>query len=133
MKIVIDTNVIVKAACGKGQARKLLDAWLEGEFQLLISNTMLLEYEEVLTRPKFNFPKWAIASFFYPFISKANQIHPTRLHALVIEDPDDNKFIDCAIEGKANFIVSEDPHLLKLKQVEGIRIVTTNKFLKLLK
>lgn len=133
MKVVIDTNVIVKAAKGKGPPRKILDAWIEGKFQLLISNTILLEYEEVLNLPKFKFPKYTIANLLYPFLTRAIHISPQELHNVVVEDPDDNKFIDCAVEGDANYIVSDDPHLLKLKEYRGIKIVNPRKFLKFLK
>jgi len=45
-----------------------------------------------------------------------------------IEDQDDNKFIDCALEGKAKYIITDDPHLLKLKEFESIKIVSQISF-----
>lgn len=133
MRLVLDTNTIIRAATGHGAVREILDLWLEGKFQILISTSILLEYEEVLHRPKFKFPNWAIVNFLHPFLNHAIQISPRKTYNLVLDDPEDNKFLDCAIEGKADFIITNDSHLLKLKSIEDIRIITPNKFLKLLK
>jgi predicted nucleic acid-binding protein len=48
----------------------------------------------------------------------------------VQDDPDDNKFIECALECKANYIISGDTHLLNLKEYEGIKIIKSSEFLK---
>ena len=131
--MVIDTNVIIRAARGKSPISKIIDNWLEEKFQLLISNSILLEYEVVLHYPKFNYPHYTIANFLYAILTRAVQISPKRLHNVIVEDPEDNKFIDCAVEGKADYIVSGDPHLLALKEYLGTKIITSKKFLKLLK
>lgn len=68
-----------------------------------------------------------------PFETKAVRVIPRKLHNVVPADPDDNKFIDCAVEGEPDYIVSDDPHLLELKEYMGIKIITPKKFLKLLK
>lgn len=102
--------------------------WLKGNFEFLISNSILLEYEEVLNRPKFDFPKWAVANLLYIFLKQASKVSPSQLHNVIIEDQDDNKFIDCALEGKAKYIITDDPHLLKLKEFESIKIVSQISF-----
>ena len=53
-------------------------------------------------------------------------IEPTSKIEAIKEDLDDNKFIEVAVDGKANFIVSQDRHLLNLKEFQGIRIVSPN-------
>ncbi len=62
-------------------------------------------------------------------ISKANIVIPSRKIHLVKEDPDDDKIIECAVEGKAGFIITNDNHLLKLKEFEGIKIIKPKDFL----
>jgi len=58
---------------------------------------------------------------------------PKRKVNVVKQDPDDNKFIEAALEGEADYIVTQDRHLLKLKEFEGIKIVTPEEFLRILK
>jgi len=60
-------------------------------------------------------------------------VEPKEKFNTIKDDPSDNKIIECAKEGKSDFIITNDNHLLKLKEFEGIRIVTPKEFLKQLK
>ena len=57
-------------------------------------------------------------------------VEPKQKFKAVKDDPDDDKFIDCAVEGKCDYIISQDKHLLKIKEFQGIRILTPKEFLK---
>lgn len=59
-------------------------------------------------------------------------VHPSQEVSVVTDDPDDNKIVSCALEAKADYIVTADQHLLKLIEVEGIKIVTVREFLEIL-
>jgi len=66
-------------------------------------------------------------------LEKSELAVPKRKVNVVKQDPDDNKFIEAALEGEADYIVTQDRHLLKLKEFEGIKIVTPEEFLRILK
>ena len=59
----------------------------------------------------------------------SNWIKPQKTFTVIKEDPEDDKFLECAVAGKADFIVSGDKHLLKLKEFHGIKIITIDKCL----
>ncbi len=65
-------------------------------------------------------------------LKKSEIVVPSRKISVVKDDPDDNKFIEAAVEGKADCIVTQDKHLLKLKEFRKIKIITPDEFIKLL-
>ena len=66
-------------------------------------------------------------------LEKSILVIPKRKVNVVKDDPDDNKFIEAALEGKADYIVTQDRHLLHIKEFEGIRMATPKEFLRILK
>ncbi|OGC06141.1 putative toxin-antitoxin system toxin component, PIN family [candidate division WOR-1 bacterium RIFOXYA2_FULL_36_21] len=127
LKVVFDTNVIVSSLWG-GNPKKILDFWREGSFDALTSNDIISEYLLVLSRFDLSFAdmnEWA-----WNFQKKMVLIAPHRKTFFVKEDADDNKFIDCALSGNADYIVSGDKHLLDLRKFSGIKIVKPAEFLK---
>ncbi len=62
----------------------------------------------------------------------STKVTPKENVEVIREDPEDNKFLDCAVAGKADYIVSGDQHLLELNEHEGIKIVTASELLKVL-
>ena len=62
---------------------------------------------------------------------KSELVVPNKKIEIVKDDPDDNKFIETALEGKAEYIVTQDKHLLKIKEFKGIKIITPEEFIKL--
>ena len=66
-------------------------------------------------------------------ISNSQVVEPSAKLNIIKEDSDDNKVLECAKEGKAEYIITNDNHLLKLKEFEGIRIITPAEFFKLIK
>ena len=62
-------------------------------------------------------------------IANSEIIEPKEKYKIIKDDSDDNKFLDCAVAGKANFIISQDKHLLTLKEFKSIKIVTPKEFL----
>jgi hypothetical protein len=70
-----------------------------------------------------------IAQYIY---LKAEIVRPRKSLNVVQEDPSDNKFLECAIEGKADYLVSGDNHLLKLKEFEKVKIISVTDFLSII-
>ncbi|MBU2495388.1 MAG: putative toxin-antitoxin system toxin component, PIN family [Candidatus Omnitrophota bacterium] len=126
-RVVLDTNVII-SGLWNGPPRKIVDNWQEGEIQVIVSQEILTEYLRVLAR--FNLPPETEDDFLLLFIDPARTVFVKPPHtALVIkEDPADNKFLSCALEGKADYIVSGDHHLLQLSCYKMIPIITPREF-----
>ena len=117
MKIVLDTNCLVRILPQNSQYRCLWDAFLHSEYKLCYTTEILQEYEEVLTR--FYIPK--IAEFTLGTLVKSLntiQIIPYYRWNLISADPDDNKFVDCAFNAGADYIVTNDKHFNILKNID---------------
>ena len=127
-KVVIDTNVIISSLWG-GNPKKVLALWQQGYFKVLVSLPILQEYQKVLNR--FKLSEDDLEAFLSLFTAPQFSIlvRPRYQHHVIKEDPSDNIFLDCALEGKANCIVSGDIHLLKLKIFENIPILTPTQFI----
>ncbi|MDI6908013.1 MAG: putative toxin-antitoxin system toxin component, PIN family [Thermoanaerobacterales bacterium] len=125
-RIVMDTNVIVSAIGWNGPPSRLLEACLKGRLRLFISPASLQEVAEVLARPKLavvarhpDLPP-VLAWLHHP----ARLVFPAAEPRVVEEDPDDNKVVACAVEAKAEAVITGDDHLLRLGTCEGIAIIT---------
>ena len=128
---VIDTNVVVSALLFGGTPGKLVDLWKKGKIRPLITEEIMAEYIRVLTYPKFKLSEeeinYVIHQEILPFF---NVVKSKPGPSIIKEDPDDDKFIQCAKAGKAKVIISGDRHLLALLSHQGINILTTAQFLK---
>ncbi len=131
LKVVLDTNVFVSAVLGRGPSSILLERWKAGKFTLLFSPLIFDEYFEVIAHPKFDQQEQDIRALAELLAERAVALTPQIKVDVCKEDPDDNKFLECAIARAADFIVSGDQHLLRLKEYQGIKIVTIAEFLQL--
>jgi len=129
IKVVVDTNVFVSSFFG-GNPRKIVDLWKSGRLTLCLSKPIIDEYVEVLQRIGLKNERELrellhlfAHGFHIIFSAKTPELH------LVEEDPDDDKFIECAVALKADFIVSGDKALIAIQDYMGIRIVTPKEFL----
>ncbi len=132
---VFDTNVLVSALIRRGKPRELWNAVLDGKIRLVISNELLSEFDEVITRPAFNryVAKHRIARFRRILLQRARISQITIRFPQITADPDDNIVIEAAHSYRANYIVTGDSHLLELKRFRGIKIITVDQALRLLK
>ncbi len=132
MRVVVDTNVLVSALVGHGKPRRLVFKLLE-EHQVVSSRQMLAEFVDVLSREKFmEIDKSDVSSFLSILASKIILVTIKRYFKVVAEDPDDDMVLNTAYEGRATHIVSGDRHLLNLKRLGGIKMVTVSEMLRLL-
>jgi len=123
IRVVIDTNVLISAFITYGKSRKVLDRVFTGKIRLLISPAILLEFEEVLSREKFGLTKTQVQRIVSLIIRSSEVIEPKTKITLITEDPDDNKILECAVDGRAKHIITGDSHLLKIRKYKNIRIV----------
>jgi len=127
LRVVLDTSTVVSGVIG-GISTEVLDLLKEGVFEALVSEEIFREYTEVLNRPKFGFPRWVINDILGFLRAEGIWVFPRRKFSVIKEDPDDNKFLEAALEGKADYILSGDKHLLNLEEFEGIPIIGSREF-----
>lgn len=128
MKVVLDTNVLVSGIFWGGTPLKILTLWKDKKLDALASDAILDEYLRTIHRvaQKANRPDLYRAwSLFLPSRLKLIAI---RKSFCLCRDPKDDMFIDCAIAGKARYIVSGDRDLLALEKVMSVRIVDARRF-----
>ena len=137
IRAVLDANVLVSAILSpKGLPGRVFNAWREDEFFLLASEPLLAELDRVLRYPKIKkrhgWSEEEIEAFLEDLGTLAIMT-PGELSLSVIEDdPTDDRYLECAVEGGADFIVSGDRHLLALSPYRDIQILTPRAFLSLL-
>ena len=127
MRVVIDTNIIVSAYLG-GVLEGIIIAWKSGKFTLVVSREIAEEYLEVLRRPKFRIEQVEVDDFAALLLDRAEFVIPLEAITVVKDDPTDDKFLEAAIAGKANLIISGDAHLLDLKSFRNIPVITARQF-----
>jgi len=129
LKAVLDTNVLISALFWRGAPYHCLVATQAGIFQLIICEEITIELEKVLVH-KFEFTSRE-AKEAADFLKQHGHEVPLREKVRIIkDDPDDDKFIQAALAGKAEIVVSGDRHLLRLGNCRGIKIIGVNEFLK---
>ena len=128
-KVVVDTNVFVSSFFG-GNPRKIVDLWKSGQLTLSFSRPIIDEYVGVLQRLGLKDKRELseLLSLFAHGFHVLFSAKPPELH-LVEKDPDDDKFIECAVALKADFVISGDKALIAIQDYMGIRIITPKKFL----
>ena len=136
LKLVLDTNTIVSAFFWEGNEVELFRKIEQGKAILYISGQILTEIEEVIKRPKFNevMRKANLTpdQIIQKIVSLSHLVIAPKLNIQVCRDEKDNKFLECAENAKADYLISGDEDLLSLKEYNGIPIVRTWKILQLL-
>ncbi len=130
IKAVYDTNILVSAFIGKGAPYKALDAVFEGKVRLILSPDIMLELEDVLSRPKFRYDEKQVRKILTIIFQASQIVEPDIYLDIVKEDPSDNRIIEAAISGRAKYIVTGDSHLLNLKEIDKIKTIPVREFLK---
>lgn len=127
MRVVLDTNVIVSGFLWGGVPRQLLQAARENRLRLFTSTPLLLELTDILGRAKFarklTAAQLSVDQLVERYALLATAVHPAAITPTILDDPDDDQVLACALAAKAMIIVSGDRHLLDLREHQGIRIV----------
>jgi putative PIN family toxin of toxin-antitoxin system len=113
MRVCIDTNVLVQLFGRSRAFGQIADALQQGKLELAVSNEILLEYEESLTRLSGE-ARWQMVWRFLDGVSRLHNnvlyVEPHFRFQVIAADPDDNKFVDCAVAVEADFILTWDRH-----------------------
>lgn len=128
MKIVLDTNVFISGIFFSGPPSQILKAWGSRKIQIILSEEILDEYTRVAHELSSKFPSVDILPIIEMVTIHGKFIDTQGVDITVCEDPDDNKFIECAIAGNCSIIVSGDKHLLKLAGYSGIAVLKPRNF-----
>lgn len=127
-RTVLDTNIIISSALG-GALVLILERWDKGEFTVIVTSDILREYFEVLNRPKFKLKQETIDKITRYIYQFSEFVIPEEKIKLIKADPADDKFLEAAIAGKVDFIVSGDDHLLELREFRSIPILSGREFM----
>ena len=132
LKLVIDTNIFVSGVLVEGgNPSVIIKAWKRTQkYQLFVTEEIIQEVLRVMQRLNVN-PD-IIADWDRVIRKNAISVIPTKKIEAIKDDPSDNKFLECAIEVSADYIVSGDKHLKGLKEFNGIKIVSAKEFLGIL-
>ncbi|OGD18450.1 MAG: putative toxin-antitoxin system toxin component, PIN family [Candidatus Aminicenantes bacterium RBG_13_59_9] len=130
-RVVLDTNVIISALLFRGLPSRLIPLWQKGKVTLLVSSQVLKEYLRVLAYPRFELAAQEIKSIIevelLPFVEAVRVESKIRV---IAKDPSDDKFLELAVDGKADFLISHDKHLLGLGVFRGTQILSVAEFLR---
>ena len=128
-KLVVDTNVLLYSFISTGPPRVILNRIRDRLDLLCISPPILEEYLTVLQRA--GIAEDLITSLFSLFQDPDHVIlvFPSRRVGIIREDPSDDMFLECAIEARADYLISGDQHLKRLKSFRGIEIMSPREYL----
>ena len=133
MRVVLDTNSLIVSIGRKSKYRPIFDALLTGKLTLVISNDVLSEYTEILAQRT----NAVIAENISDLLVTSPDVDKVEIYfkwATIYTDADDNKFVDCALNGNAQLIVTDDKHFDVLRQIPfpSIEIIRTKDFVKMI-
>ena len=133
IRAVLDANVLVSSILSsKGIPARIFSAWRDEKFLLLISSAILDEIGRVLQYPKLKkrhgWPETRIQRFLEDLARLAVPTPGKLSLSVITDDPADNRYVECAVEGEADYLVSGDGHLLKLGAYENILILRPREF-----
>ena len=119
-KVVLDTNCLLMAVSSRSRYYPVWQSFLQGEYTLCVTTDILEEYEEVLAR---NINQRVAQYILSALLERAN--------VQITADPDDNKFVDCAIASNARYIVTEDRHFEVLEKIDfpKLAVIGIDRFL----
>src|SRR5215216_1597044 len=128
MRVVLDTNIFISAVLG-GSLAVIVDEWMAGKFKLVITDAIAREYLEVINRPKFKVPHGEIVAVSDYLLRLGEFVTPQEEIHVIVADPTDDKFLEAAVAGNVDFIVSGDNHLLALRLFREIPIIPAREFI----
>jgi putative PIN family toxin of toxin-antitoxin system len=129
MKVVVDTNVLISGVFFGGMPSRVLEAWREGKYHLVVTPEILEEYRRVGEELATRFEGVSLAPFLALLVMNAEIVEPPGLPEQISRDNDDDKFIACALAAECEYIVSGDKDLLEVSGYQDVNIVTPREFL----
>lgn len=127
MNIVVDTNIIISGIFFGGNPERIINAILDSKVNAFISKEILNEYIEIINEMMLTKGENIDLGFISLLIDRFNIIE-TKSKIEISRDPDDNKFIECALDSNSIYIVSGDDDLLSINNYQNIEIITAKEF-----
>ena len=124
MRIVLDTNVFISSIFFSGPPAQILQAWREKKLQIVLSEEIIDEYQRVAESLSEKYQTVDISPLLDLVTINGLIVETKGFEVSACDDPDDNKFLECALASKSKIIVSGDKHLLKLS---GFRTIVVHK------
>lgn len=133
MKIVLDTNILLVSIPRKSKFRLIFDALLANKFTLVISNDIVNEYSEIIEQKT----NAIVANNIIEMLLSLQNIEKHDVYFqwnMIEQDKDDNKFVDCAIAGAVDYLVTNDKHFNSVKnnKFPTLQILNIDEFMTLL-
>lgn len=137
MNVVLDANVYVSALISPtGPPAQIIQHWENDQFEVVISPAIVDEIARVLEYPRlvdrYHQIKQHRSTFLAMLQETAIMVHPNQKLSVVQTDESDNRYLECAVAGQAQYLVTGDPHLLQLGSYQGLVILNPAAFLTLL-
>ena len=138
LKAVLDTNLFISGLLTpKGPSAKILSEWRGGAFDSVVSIPILHEIQRVIFYPKIkkrlSWTDSEIIEFLHDLSQFSIMVSGQTKVDVIKDDPTDNKYLACALEINADYIVTGDQHLLKVGEYRGTKIISPREFLDILK
>ena len=125
LNIVLDTNILLVSISEYSKYHWIYRSLIEKKYELFITNEILTEYEEKIGEKL----SPETANSVIRTLMELENVHPTSIYFkfnLITQDPDDNKFVDCAFSGNCNYLVTNDRHFNILKSIDFPHINVVN-------
>jgi uncharacterized protein len=131
MRVILDTNVLISGIFFNGPPSEILDAWKSSLFQIVFSPQILEEYRNVAESLSNSYPGIGIRPIIDTILLHGEVVFVTERYDPICDDPDDDKFIECALAGNCTLIISGDKHLLRISGYSGITVLKPREFIDL--
>ena len=130
MRAVLDTNVLISSVISTGVPHDIVVAGFDGEYQIIVSVPTLREFRETLLKypERFHMDPDEVQQEVETIRYFADFVDPEVDISAVEDDPDDDKFLEAAVAGNVEYLVSGDQHLLDLDSFRGVDIVEPRTF-----
>ena len=132
IRIVADTNIFISGIFWVGNfSSQVIELWRRGKIELVTSLPIVEEIVRNLRGFKIRMNEESVKEWEQIILENAILVEPLEKIEAIKDDPTDNKFLEASIAGNAEYIITRDRHLLKLKEHNGIKIMTPEEFLKI--
>lgn len=128
MNIILDTNVFISGIFWSGPPYQILKAWQNRKINLAVSQEIIDEYDRVSKALSEQYPSIDLTPFIELLAINSKMYAPLKLNEPISRDPDDDKFIACALAARIKFIVSGDKDLLTISGYQGINVIKPGTF-----
>jgi len=129
MKIVLDTNVFISGIFFGGPPLQILKFWRKSDVRIILTKKIVEEYQRIGEQLSAKYPSINIEPIIELFTIFGEFVETKGISESICEDPDDNKFIECAIASQSKLIVSGDKHLLKISGYKDIEVLKPRDFI----